>query len=223
MLEFETDQRYKKGEAVTLAIMILLSLPPGILYASIFEWGFHRYVMHKPLQLWKWKWELSFRYPFEAHALTHHKIFKADHTYHLQEGGPAPKIRMAFWNIPFIVLMGMFPFIVAAIPFVVYGWWAGSIAISITGLILAVVYYIAYEYIHWCMHLPKNRRLEQSWIFQRLNAHHLLHHRYMGSNFNVVLPLADWLFGTLITEAKFSFKQPEHPSVPNVQPRLAAA
>ena len=44
------------------------------------------------------------------------------------------------------------------------------------------------------MHLPKYRCVERSWIFYRLNGHHLLHHRYMHKNFNVVMPFADFVF-----------------------------
>ena len=69
------------------------------------------------------------------------------------------------------------------------------------------------------MHLPKKRHVEQSWIFYRLNGHHLLHHRYMHKNFNVVMPLADLLLGTLMLRSKVKFKQAEGRAVPNVQPR----
>jgi sterol desaturase/sphingolipid hydroxylase (fatty acid hydroxylase superfamily) len=61
--------------------------------------------------------------------------------------------------------------------------------------------------------------VERSGIFYRLNGHHLLHHRYMQKNFNVVLPLADLLLGTLRLRAKFAFAQPHGPSVPDVQPK----
>jgi hypothetical protein len=81
------------------------------------------------------------------------------------------------------------------------------------------LYYAAYEFIHWCMHLPKARRVETWWMFRRLNGHHLLHHRYMHKNFNVVLPLADLLFGTLLLRSKIRFPQATGPSVPDVQPR----
>lgn len=43
----------------------------------------------------------------------------------------------------------------------------------------------------------------------------------MGTNFNVVCPIADLLFGTLITRAKFKFAQATGPSVPDVQPLSA--
>ena len=81
--------------------------------------------------------------------------------------------------------------------------------------------YGIYEYMHWCMHLPRKRYLERSGIFFRLNGHHLLHHRYMHKNFNVVLPLADLCLGTLLLRSKLHFKQAEGPSVPNVQPKTA--
>src|SRR4029077_11375474 len=80
-------------------------------------------------------------------------------------------------------------------------------------------YYGAYEYLHWCMHLPRKRNVERSGIFLRLNGHHLLHHRYMSRNFNVVLPLADLCLGTLLLRSKIHFPQAVGPSVPNVQPR----
>ncbi|HEY4983684.1 MAG TPA: hypothetical protein VIJ24_01335, partial [Verrucomicrobiae bacterium] len=50
--------------------------------------------------------------------------------------------------------------------------------------------------------------------------HHLLHHRYMNKNFNVVLPLADSILGTLLLRSKVQFNQATGPSVPNVQPKI---
>jgi len=41
----------------------------------------------------------------------------------------------------------------------------------------------------------------------------------MHRNFNVVLPLADLLLGTLRLRSKIAFAQPQGPSVPDVQPR----
>jgi sterol desaturase/sphingolipid hydroxylase (fatty acid hydroxylase superfamily) len=69
------------------------------------------------------------------------------------------------------------------------------------------------------MHIPRRRNIERSGIFFRLNGHHLLHHRYMSKNLNVVLPLFDLIFGTLILRSPIKFAQATGPSVPNVQPR----
>ncbi len=177
----------------------------GILYASFFEWVLHRYVMHRPLG--------KFVYPFEAHAVVHHRTFKADHTYHLVHEADKHTIPMAWWNGPVLVVGCQLPFLIASI-------FMGSYWLVLGSFLAVASYYAAYEYIHWCMHLPKKRQMERSWIFFRLNGHHLLHHRYMHKNFNVVLPLADLLTGTLLLRSKVCFAQAQGAPVPNVQPRI---
>lgn len=178
----------------------------GVVYASLFEWVLHRYVMHRPVG--------KFTYPFRAHTLVHHHIFKADQTYHLINEKDKWTIPMAWWNGPVLIFLGVQPFVLAA-------WLTGHWGILWGAIPACAGYYGAYEYLHWCMHLPRKRQVERSGIFFRLNGHHLLHHRYMHKNFNVVFPLADLLLGTLLLRSKFHFKQAEGPSVPNVQPRLA--
>ena len=174
-------------------------------YASFFEWVLHRYLMHRPLG--------RFRYPFERHALVHHRVFRADHTYHLIRPQDARTIPMAWWNGPLLILLGIQPFVLAA-------WFTGAWAILAGAIPACMLYYAAYEYMHWCMHLPKKRPVERSGIFFRLNGHHLLHHRYQKQNFNVVLPLADLCLGTLLLRSKVQFPQARGPAVPDVQPRL---
>jgi len=173
-------------------------------YASFFEWILHRYVMHRPV----WK----FRYSFERHTLIHHHVFRADHTYHLINEKDAETIPMAWWNGPVLIAVGVQPFILAA-------YLSGKWGILCGSAPLCVLYYAAYEYMHWCMHLPKKRVVERSGIFFRLNGHHLLHHRYMVKNFNVVLPLADLCLGTLLLRSKVHFKQARNPALPDVQPK----
>jgi len=176
----------------------------GIVYASLFEWVLHKYVMHRPIG--------KFDYPFRAHAVVHHQTFKADHTYHLVHEPDKKTIPMAWWNGPVLVLISQIPFLIPC--FMIGNYWL------LLGSFMAFVgYYCAYEYLHWCMHLPKARRVEMSWVFYRLNGHHLLHHRYMHKNFNVVLPLADLLTGTLLLRSSVCFTQATGPRVPNVQPQ----
>jgi sterol desaturase/sphingolipid hydroxylase (fatty acid hydroxylase superfamily) len=160
--------------------------------------------MHQPLG--------GFAYPFKSHALVHHRIFKSDHTYHLIHEADKRTIPMAWWNGPVLIAVGLLPFVLAALLSGQWGILAGAV-VACGG------YYGAYEYLHWCMHLPRKRHVERSGIFFRLNGHHLLHHRYMGKNFNVVLPLADLCLGTLLLRSKIHFKQAVGPSVPDVQPR----
>ncbi|MBI4662696.1 MAG: sterol desaturase family protein [Verrucomicrobia bacterium] len=178
----------------------------GTVYSSFFEWALHRFLMHHPVGI--------FTYPFERHALVHHRIFKADHTYHLIDERDKPTIPMAWWNGPLLIAVTQIPFLLAALFSEKWGILCGS-------TLACSAYYGAYEYLHWCMHLPRQRNVERSGIFFRLNGHHLLHHRYMNRNFNVVFPLADLCLGTLLRRSKVHFKQAQGPSVPNVQPRIS--
>jgi len=187
--------------------MFLLWLSVGLLtatiYGSFFEWTFHKYMLHRPM--------FSIRYPFKHHALIHHYIFKANDTYHLLNEKDKNTIPMAWWSGPLIVLIAILPF--ALISFLT-GLWGILLGATIT----TILYFITYEYIHWCMHLPKKRSIERNGLFFRLNGHHLLHHRYMNKNFNVVLPLADMCLGTLLKRSKIKFEQAIGPSIPNLQP-----
>ncbi len=176
----------------------------GVAFSSLFEWVLHRYFMHRPTA--------GIRYPFERHALVHHQIFRADHTYHVINESDKKTVPMAWWNGPVIVALCQLPFLILALVLRKWGLLCGA-ALACTA------YYAAYEYLHWCMHLPRQRDLERSGIFFRMNGHHLLHHRYMHKNFNVVLPLADLCLGTLLIRAKVAFAQAQGPSVPNVQPK----
>ena len=176
-----------------------------VVYASFFEWTLHRYVMHRPLG--------KFRYPFESHTLVHHRVFRADETYHLVNAKDAKTIPMAWWNGSVLVALGTSPFVAAA-------WWLHRWGLLGGALAACAGYYATYEYIHWCMHLPKKRNVERSGLFFRLNGHHLLHHRYMRKNFNVVLPLADLLLGTLLMRSPMHFQQARGPAMPDVQPRV---
>ena len=178
----------------------------GTVFGSLFEWTLHRYIMHRSFMV------KFFRYAFERHTLVHHHIFKADHTYHLVREPDKKTIPMAWWHGPMLVTLGLVPFLLWALFSEKWGILCGA-AVTCT------LYFTAYEYMHWCMHLPKKRHVERSGIFFRLNGHHLLHHRYMHKNFNVVLPLADLCLGTLLLRSKVAFAQAQGPSVPNVQPK----
>jgi hypothetical protein len=188
---------------ISIVLWCVTGLLAGIVFASFFEWVLHRYVMHRPV----WR----FRYAFQAHAVVHHKTFKADHTYHLQDEKDKDTIPMAWWNGPVLIALGVLPFLAIS-------WALGQWMFVIGGLVAFTGYYGTYEYIHWCMHLPKARRIEKPKLFRMLNGHHLLHHRYMHKNFNVVLPLADLCLGTLMPRAKTRFAQATGAAVPDVQP-----
>ena len=151
-----------------------------LLYASFFEWTLHRYLMHTPV----------WRYPFRAHALVHHGLFRTGDRYFLPDAKVIRKVRFAWWNAPCIVLLHAPAFL-----------WLQSTWVPNTllgGLSALILYYFLYEYLHYCMHIPKRRWVETTAWFHWLDSHHHMHHKRHFNNLNVVLPLADVVFGTLI-------------------------
>lgn len=178
---------------------------------SEFEWRLHSGVMHKPIYIFGWK----FDYPFIAHHQVHHQIFKWDKTYILQDPADRPTITMAWWNGPLLSVISSIP-----------GWIVGymidhMLAVGLTSFFTVFAYYGVYETIHLFMHLPAQKKRLIGRIFppyKWLNGHHILHHRWMKKNFNVVLPLADWWHKTLLRRSPMRFDQPRGPLIPDVQP-----
>ncbi len=177
---------------ITYLLLAMLWYSLGIAYSSFAEWMVHRYWMHRPFLIFGYK----FDYPFKAHAIVHHGKFKADRTYVLENHPPETKmgdqktIPMAWWNGPALIAIASFPFVMWSLfhP-------AWFIVGCVTGAIAS--YYGVYEYLHWCMHYPKGRWFEGTRLYKWIDEHHRLHHEHMGTNYNVVLPLADLCLGTL--------------------------
>ena len=171
-----------------------------ILWCSICEWLLHRFVMHRP--------PFGFTYAYKAHTKVHHNIYKYDDTYHAQEGDDGKKIPMAAWNGVVIALL-------AGLPWFIFGY-----KYFLLTFVVAMCYYGVYETLHWYMHLPRRRKIEYRTWYRKLNGHHILHHRYMSKNFNVVLPFADLIFGTLLRRSPIKFIQVKTSyCVPDLQPK----
>ena len=163
-----------------MAILVqLLVFTTVFAYASFFEWTLHRFLMHRPL-VWG--------YPYRAHALTHHRVFKADTTYHIQQKNDQHDVTFAWWNAP--LLIGIHVPVLWGVQCLL------GVHVMVAGTAAMSFYYFLYEYLHWCMHVPSNRWFERTGTFRWINAHHLAHHRRMWTNFNVVLPLADFVLRT---------------------------
>src|SRR5436305_14113232 len=76
------------------------------IFGSCFEWAVHRFLMHQHVAI--------FSYPYSRHALTHHRVFRADHTYHLVNEEDKHTIPMAWWNGPLLIAACQLPFVGAA-------------------------------------------------------------------------------------------------------------
>lgn len=168
---------------------ILSTIPLSIIYASVFEWTLHKYVLHIRQRF------LTF--PYVAHAITHHGLFKADASYYTRDEHSKKKIMMAPWAGPVIVAIGTLLYATTLIPLLWLGYSQIALAIAITSTLVFASYFGAYEYMHYCYHDPKWRLVERFGFFQWLKSHHRQHHKNWRTNLNTVIPIADWCFGTL--------------------------
>lgn len=162
----------------------LISFVLGIVYSSFFEWTLHRFLMHRPFVLLK--------YPFRAHAITHHSTFGAGDDYHLQKPEDRKVVRMAWWNAPALLALNAPVALLAA--WAVGSWWV------VPGFVAAFAFYYGmYEYLHWCFHVPNPQRwFQETAVYRWIDRHHRLHHLRPHRNLNVVLPIADFCLRTRI-------------------------
>lgn len=150
------------------------------LYASLFEYAHHRWVLHRRSR--------TLPYPYQIHTFVHHRVFRGDATYHAQREEDRDVILSQWWQA-LALLAGNAP-IVWGVQF------ASGFPVFWGGMAALAAYYGIYEYLHWCMHSPAGRWIERTRVFQYLDAHHRYHHRFWRTNFNVVFPFGDMLFGT---------------------------
>jgi hypothetical protein len=171
---------------------IFVALAIGIVQSSFFEWAFHRYWLHRP---WLPK------DCFTAHTLIHHQLCKYDDTFHAEEEEQHEALTFTWYAGPLLVAINTAPWaLISWIVFSLSGAPLPYVAFCITFAATMGVYYLGYEGTHFLMHKPTFKWIEQSWPFRWIERHHRIHHVRMNRNLNVLLPLADYVLGTLVTE-----------------------
>jgi hypothetical protein len=162
-----------------LVISFTAAFVATLIYGSFFEWAFHRYFMHLPT--------FGITHFFKGHAKVHHRIYQGDLTYAVGDRDPE-EVTLAWWAMPILPLAHM-PIMIG-----LYFQFGMSAAV---GMFTACIFYqTAYEYLHYCMHVPQGRIIEVLPFYRWLNDHHLQHHRKHFTNLNVFIPIADYVFGT---------------------------
>jgi len=178
----------------------LACIPIAVVQASLFEWAFHRYWLHRP---WLPK------DCFTSHTLVHHQLCKFDDTFQVHDHEQEEALTFAWWGGPVLISIN-------AIPWILLAWGLSAAGIMpfsflLPGVVAAtfLVYYIGYEGLHYLMHKPGIAWIENSPYFKFLERHHRIHHYRMDKNLNVLLPVADFLLGSLVLEAPKPAGTPE--------------
>ena len=136
----------------------------GLLYANLFEYVLHRYLLH---------WGSGFL--AGQHALHHNSA-----------GTPQEARYVNFASSPWVVVL---LFASNAMPVFAVEW-LFHLGLAPGMLAGFTIYYVLYEEIHWRMHLGG---WLPSWL-QAARRHHMLHHGGFEGRYNVFLPLCDWIF-----------------------------
>jgi hypothetical protein len=160
-----------------------LVVPAVFLLSNFFEWRVHKHVLHRR------RWPLQVIY--DKHTPMHHMIY-------IEEDMALRSTRE--FRLVLIPAAGVLGIVVAAAPvaFAVARLWSASAGWLF--LVTASLYMVTYEVLHLCYHAPKDSFIGRRKIIAILRAHHARHHdpRLMQKwNFNVTVPLFDWIMGTI--------------------------
>lgn len=166
-----------------------------LVLASLIEGFLHQFVLHTNQK------RLLFgvlKGAFRAHSMEHHPAYRGSN-YHRPAPQGEKRISLGWYTLPLILAI-LFPVFVLLGVYV--SWLSASVFYG--GLIL---YYTAYEFLHWHMHFP-SKDGKPRWyarvrvtrgVFRWFDARHYVHHLADDRNFNVVLPLYDLVFGRYST------------------------
>ncbi len=161
----------------------LILIPVGFVIANLVEYLGHRYLLHINFKI--------SRIAYVEHTIKHHHYF-TDESIDMEDAGDLHRILFPWFGVLFFVAGIGGPIALAT-----YFLWDFTAAALI--FLVSVSYFLLYETIHLICHVP-----DQSWIFYvpgllRLKRHHQLHHKLSlmnTTNFNIALPLFDYVFKT---------------------------
>jgi hypothetical protein len=164
----------------------LLLVPFIYIVSNATEWRMHKHVLHHRTP--------GMTLLYDRHTPVHHRLFRADDM----------SIRSAReFAMVLIPTYGILLVAGAVVPIAGLLFYFGHA--NLGGLFLAttMLYTVSYEWLHLSYHLPPDSFVGRMWLVRVLKRHHATHHDphlMQKWNFNVTVPLWDWVRGT-------SFKQ----------------
>jgi hypothetical protein len=161
-----------------------LTVPASFLLANVAEYFGHKGPMHHRTK--------GLGLVYRRHTQLHHHFF----THDAMAYESSHDFRMVlFPPVLLLFFLGGIATPIGALFFVLVSPNAGWLFVA-TGM----GYFLTYEWLHFCYHLPEEHPLARLPVMSRLRRHHTAHHdlRRMGRfNFNITFPLCDRLFGTV--------------------------
>jgi hypothetical protein len=161
-----------------------LLLIPVAIGGNFVEWGMHKYVMHRLVDVF------ALRAIYDRHTRQHHQYFTDNDA----TINTVKEFRIVFF--PWRVL------IVLAVAGGVLGWIAAQVFNANAGLVVFITmigHYMVYETFHFCCHVPENSIVRNIPFVNTIRRHHTAHHNMgimMHCNMNLTFPVADWAMKT---------------------------
>lgn len=161
-----------------------LTVPASFLLANVAEYLGHRGPMHRRRR--------GLGLVYRRHTQQHHHFFTHD--------AMAYESSHDFRMVLFPPVLLLFFLGGIATPLGALFFALGSPNVGWLFVATAMGYFLTYEWLHFCYHLPAEHPLGRLPLLAWLRRHHQVHHdlRKMGRfNFNLTFPLCDRLFGTV--------------------------
>lgn len=164
--------------------MIFLWIALSITIMSFIEYASHRWLMHNNKFKWTRLW--FFNKIYNEHKFLHHRLYYKKFDNEPNQYGRELNIELGLTvNISIMVA------ILIPVAFV-------SLGFALTMLWVLITHHLIWNTIHREMHIPSGSWFSKTRVFKWLARYHYLHHRYPGKNFQVVIPIFDYLLGTHI-------------------------
>lgn len=167
-----------------LRLWQLAVIPAGFVLANLVEWHAHKELLHKR------RWFAPALY--DQHTPKHHQIYTTD----AMEVQDPRELRLVL-----IPAYGILLILLSSAP-MTYLLWRWSPNVAWLWLATNTGYILAYEWLHLAYHAPKTSFAGRNRWIRKLRRHHAIHHdlqMMQAWNFNVTVPLFDWILGTLVT------------------------
>ncbi len=155
-----------------------VSLACAYILYSFVEYSVHRWAMHR-MRIAKALRSSFLRVLCYNHMALHHK---RDYRHETDEKDD---------RLSHISIAGIF----AGAPVAALMYWIDPFTLGVT-IVFGMFYSVFWWIVHTEMHRDKGTFFSKNAVFRYLEYRHQLHHEFPGTNYNVVLPLFDWVFRT---------------------------
>jgi sterol desaturase/sphingolipid hydroxylase (fatty acid hydroxylase superfamily) len=173
---------FSLSRVAALRPLELLIVPIAFVISNLGEWHAHRNLLHR-----RWR---PVAVLYDRHTPEHHRVYRY---------GDMAIRSVRELRLVLIPAMGVLGIIVTSAPIALLLAWLLNPNVGWLFLATTSFYVTSYELSHLSYHLPEQSFIGRLKLVTVMREHHARHHdpRLMQRyNFNVTVPLGDWLFGT---------------------------